>query len=272
MTRQATHETPEIWADRADAYEALFAPFSRRVAAAALAAVEPRAGQRWLDVGAGTGAVSLLAARRGARVVAVDLAAPMLDRLLAAAADQGVEGVEARVMDGQALDFADGSFDAAASNFGVVHFPDADRGLREMGRVLRPGGEAVVTTMHEPARSELLTLIIRAVADVLPGYAPPKAPSASRFTTVAEMTQALAQAGFKGVRVDVATIDWVIGDAMDFFQRWGVDAPPVAYMFEGLDARTKRAAGEAFARLAAARSRNGVASFPTEVVIGAGRR
>jgi SAM-dependent methyltransferase len=196
----------------------------------------------------------------------------MLDRLVAAATDEGIEGVETHVMDGQALDFADESFDAAASNFGVVHFRDAARGLREMCRVLRPGAEAVVTNMHEPARSELLTLIVRAVVEALPGYAPPKAPSTSRFTTVAEMTEALAQAGFDDVRVDVAMIDWVIDDAMDFFQRWGVDAPPVAYMFEGLDGRTKRAAGEAFVRLAAARSRNGVASFPTEVLIGAGRR
>ncbi len=271
MTSPAPHKNPDVWADRVDAYEALFAPFSRRVAAAALTAVEPRAGQRWLDVAAGPGAVSLLAARRGARVAAVDLASPMLDRLLATAADEGIEGVEAHVMDGQALDFADGTFDAAASSFGVVHFPDSARGLREMRRVLRPGAQAVVTTMHEPARSELLTLIVRAVVEALPGFVPPEPPSAARFTTVAGMTDALAQAGFEDVRVEVATIDWVIGDVVDFFRRWAMDAPPVAYMFEGLDARTRRAAGEAFVRLAATRSRDGVASFPTEVVIGVGR-
>ena len=95
---------------------------------------------RMLDVAAGSGALTLPAARLGAHVVATDISPVMLDRLTIRARDEGLANVETRVMDGHALDLGDDTFDLTASQHGVSLFPDMARAVREMARVTRPGG------------------------------------------------------------------------------------------------------------------------------------
>lgn len=96
-------------------------------------------GMRFLDVAAGTGALSIPAARLGARVLATDISSGMLDRLVARARPEGLE-VETRVMDGHGLALDDDSFDVSGSQFGVMLLPDMPRGVSELVRVTRPGG------------------------------------------------------------------------------------------------------------------------------------
>lgn len=105
-------------------------------------------GERVLDVAAGTGALALEAAAGGARVLATDFSPGMVERLAARLGEGGFDQAdsEARVMDGQALDLPDGGFDAAFSIFGVMLFPDWEAGLRELHRVVRPGGRVVMAT------------------------------------------------------------------------------------------------------------------------------
>jgi demethylmenaquinone methyltransferase/2-methoxy-6-polyprenyl-1,4-benzoquinol methylase len=105
-------------------------------------------GEIALDVGVGTGdlAFELLAASEPtARVVGVDVSERMLT-LVRARARGSVHGrrFEARAADAQALPFADGSFDRVVAGFAVRNFGDLDAGLREMRRVLRPDGTAVI--------------------------------------------------------------------------------------------------------------------------------
>ena len=107
-----------------------------------------------LDVAAGTGALALAAARSGAQVLATDFSASMV----ACVAAEGLANVEARVMDGQALDLPDASFDAVFSIFGVVLFPDWRKGLSEMRRVTRPGGYGVVATWQDRGAATFLLL------------------------------------------------------------------------------------------------------------------
>ena len=103
-----------------------------------------RAGDAVLDVACGTGNAALVAAARGARVVGVD-AAP---RLLAVARDRAAAlGVEVEWLEGDlaALPVGDGAADVVLSVFGVIFAPDPAGALREVARVLRPGGGAFVT-------------------------------------------------------------------------------------------------------------------------------
>ena len=65
-----------------------------------------------------------------------------------------------------ALDVADRSFDAAMSIFGVILFPDPVGGMREIGRVLQPGGRVAVVTWTEPQRYELAARLRPAIAAV----------------------------------------------------------------------------------------------------------
>ena len=95
--------------------------------------------QQVLDVAAGNGNASLAAARRGARVTSTDYVAGLLDRGAERLAAERLEAT-LRVADAEALPFADASFDAVVSTFGVMFTPDQARAARELVRVCRPGG------------------------------------------------------------------------------------------------------------------------------------
>lgn len=102
-------------------------------------AMDLPAGASVLDVAAGNGNVSLALARRGAAVVSTDYVPALLERGRRRAEADGL-AIAFQVADAEALPFADGSFDAVASTFGVMFAPDQDRAAAEMMRVCRPGG------------------------------------------------------------------------------------------------------------------------------------
>ena len=95
--------------------------------------------ERVLDVAAGNGNATLAAARRGARVTSTDYVASLLDRGAERARAERLD-IEFKVADVEALPFADASFDAVLSTFGVMFAPDHTRSAAEMARVCRPGG------------------------------------------------------------------------------------------------------------------------------------
>lgn len=130
-----------------------------RARAADLAAVGH--GSRVLDVATGTGDFALELARRvgaGGAVVGVDFAPEMLVIAQRKAAVQA-PAAALRFEQGNALalQFPDGEFDAATAGFGVRNFADLDQGLREMARVVRPGGHVVILEMTTPQRPPLST-------------------------------------------------------------------------------------------------------------------
>src|SRR5262245_2741550 len=138
-------QKPERWDDHVAVYEEVFEPLTNAFASRALDQLDAGPGARLLDIGAGAGGAALIAAARGADVVAIDASPRMAARIVSRASDAGLAGrVHADVMDGMALALPDASFDAAISVFGVILFPDTDRGMREIARVLKPGGRAAV--------------------------------------------------------------------------------------------------------------------------------
>jgi demethylmenaquinone methyltransferase/2-methoxy-6-polyprenyl-1,4-benzoquinol methylase len=110
---------------------------------AALAVVSQ--GDRVLDTCCGTGDLAIAAAEAGGNVTGLDFSRRMLDRARRKAPE--IEWVEG---DALALPFADGSFDAATVGFGVRNLSDLDLGLRELRRVLRPGGRLAILEITRP--------------------------------------------------------------------------------------------------------------------------
>ncbi|WP_331236037.1 class I SAM-dependent methyltransferase [Natronorarus salvus] len=102
-------------------------------------AVDPRPGQRVLDVACGSGTAALVAARRYCEVTGVDYVPGLIERARARAAAAGLDA-EFHVGDAQELPFPDDSFDAVLSVYGVQFAPDQERAASELLRVCRPGG------------------------------------------------------------------------------------------------------------------------------------
>jgi demethylmenaquinone methyltransferase / 2-methoxy-6-polyprenyl-1,4-benzoquinol methylase len=109
----------------------------------AQAVVSP--GDRVLDACCGTGDLALANMKAGSRVTGLDFSEQMLER--ARAKSSAVEWVQG---DALALPFADGSFDAATVGFGVRNLDDLESGLRELRRVLRPGGRVGILEITRP--------------------------------------------------------------------------------------------------------------------------
>lgn len=108
-------------------------------------AVAPQPGERILDVAAGTGTSSAALARSGARVVAVDFSAGMIEE--GRKRHKNIEFVQA---DAQSLPFGDDEFDAVAISFGLRNVAEPKAALAEMYRVLKPGGRVMVCEFSKP--------------------------------------------------------------------------------------------------------------------------
>jgi demethylmenaquinone methyltransferase/2-methoxy-6-polyprenyl-1,4-benzoquinol methylase len=115
-----------------------------------LARVGP--GSRALDVATGTGDLAIALAGRGADVVGSDFSEGMLER--ARAKSSAVRWEHGNALE---LGYPDDSFDAATVGFGARNFSDLGQGLREMARVVRPGGRVVVLEITTPTRPPLST-------------------------------------------------------------------------------------------------------------------
>ncbi len=126
----------------APVYDAIFGPVFRQGRQAAVQAAD-RIGGRILEVGVGTG-LSLPSYARSSRIVGIDISEPMLEKARARA--RQLSNVEAILVgDAEKLDFETESFDVVVQDV-VTAIPNPERALNEFIRVVRPGGEIILTT------------------------------------------------------------------------------------------------------------------------------
>jgi SAM-dependent methyltransferase len=201
-------ESPHMTLDFARVYELTGNRATGPIAAEALRRAGPVTfGSRVLDIAAGAGALSVPAALSGASVLAVDIA-PGMVRLLSERLAPFPDA-EARVMDGQALELDDGSFDAAFSIIGVNLFADWRKGLQEQFRVVRPGGKGCVATWSRPPGGGPFVIMAQALRAVFPEQAPP--PPSEGFVVLADparLAEELRVVGFVDVEVEEIQTVW----------------------------------------------------------------
>ncbi|NUT92213.1 MAG: methyltransferase domain-containing protein [Saccharothrix sp.] len=204
-TQQATAPV-EAWDAIAAGYDEHVAPGESDLALAGLRLAGLRPGQAFLDVAAGTGGLSLPAARLGAEVLATDWSPAMVERFTARAAAEGL-AARGRVMDCHHLDLPDDTFDVTGSQFGVMLVPDQATALREMVRVTKPGGRVLLTAYGDPDAFEALHFFIAAVHAVVPGFEGPPEDEPLLEFQVADpdvLRRRLTEAGLRDVVVDTA--------------------------------------------------------------------
>lgn len=140
-----TEDVAKAYGRWAPVYDLVFGPVFARGRGAAIEAAD-RVGGRVLEVGVGTG-LSLPAYAPTTRLVGVDLSGPMLEKARRRVAALGLSNVERlAVMDAERLDFPDGAFDAVVGQYVVTAVPNPEVALDEFLRVVRPGGEIILTT------------------------------------------------------------------------------------------------------------------------------
>jgi SAM-dependent methyltransferase len=210
--------TPLPWNLVAEAYATDITPVFEGYASFALDQAGLPAGASVVDVGCGPGTLSLLAARRGLRVRALDFAAQMVDLLADRLAAEPLLEVEPVVGDGMALPWPDDCVDGGFSMFALFVFPDPVAGLRELRRVVRPGGPVVFSSWPAMRGVPALDALFSGLATLLPGGPPPVPPALS---TPEEIDQAVMDAGL----VPVAR----------FVQTHSLRAPDPVAWFEGLE-------------------------------------
>jgi ubiquinone/menaquinone biosynthesis C-methylase UbiE len=109
-----------------------------------LDALAPSEGETLLEIGPGTGYYTLDVARAVGRLHVFDLQPEMLDHTLRRAREAGIDNVEPRQGDARSLPYRDAAFDAAYLVAVLGEIPDQEAALRELRRVVRPGGRLVV--------------------------------------------------------------------------------------------------------------------------------
>jgi SAM-dependent methyltransferase len=200
-TRQSWQRSAEAWYRWTPALETWLQPVTQ--ALIEMARIKP--GDRVLDVAAGAGEPAVTIAQRvgsAGSVVAIDNSELILEFAARRAKEQGVGNVEMRVMDGEALELSDDSFDAAVSRLGVIYFPDRVGALREVRRVLKSGARVAVAGLTSPATNPLSARTMQVL--FRRSQLPPPAPGGpGPFSLGSEeaMRAALDDAGFADVRV-----------------------------------------------------------------------
>ncbi len=165
-------------------------------------------GHRILDVAAGAGGQSLVAAHRvgpTGSVLATDISDKILEFAAADARQAGLANIETRVLDGEGLETLNPeSFDLVISRVGLIYFPDQQKALRGMHRVLKPGGRVasiVYSTAEHNGFFSVPVSIIRRRAELPPPL--PGQPGPFSLGSPGVLEAAYRKAGFRDIRTHV---------------------------------------------------------------------
>ncbi|TQM77944.1 ubiquinone/menaquinone biosynthesis C-methylase UbiE [Saccharothrix saharensis] len=200
------------WQRVVDRYHRSWGELTGSAGSGLLDAIGVPPGTRLLDIATGPGYVAGAASRRGAAAVGVDFSAQMIAKARLLFPD-----VDFREGDALDLPFADGAFDRAVMNFGLLHLGDPGRAIREAFRVLAPGGAFGFTVWASPDEAVGFSLLSDAIMEFGEPVALPEGPDFYHYSEPDNCRAALADAGFAETGAEVLHLDWRLESVDELF-------------------------------------------------------
>lgn len=216
----------QMWASRVTTFAREGAQNTRFYAAALVDLVAPGEGAHVLDIATGTGVVAVAAARRvgpAGKVVATDFVAEWAPYVADTAAEAGVANVTFEVMSAEALALPDAAFDAVFCQFGLMFVPDKLLALREMRRVLMPGGTLGLAVWSVAERVGIFT-VAGMIGAALPPPPGPPPPSPLSLGEPGLIERLVMEAGFREVTARPFTHFYDVPSAEAEWERWTADS------------------------------------------------
>jgi len=198
-------------------------PYIQPVTEALIASADLSEGQEILDVAAGTGEPSLTIARRfGSKVqiTAVDGAEAMVAAAEEKRRRERLSGVSFLQMKAEALAFPSDRFDRIISRFGVMLFDDPLLGLKEMRRVLKPGGKMAIAVWSEFHRTQSIHLIWELIMKRIPSEKRPPLPKMADLGPPGKLKAILQAAGFQQFEISAFPLSYTFDD---FEMYWAIN-------------------------------------------------
>jgi ubiquinone/menaquinone biosynthesis C-methylase UbiE len=183
--------------------------------------LEPKVGQRVLEIAAGPGETGFLAAAHlgNGRLVSTDISPAMVDAARKRGAELGIENADYQVLDAQAMDFEDASFDGVICRWGFMLMPHPAAAVRECRRVLVPGGRLVFAVFTGPDENPFASIPARLLADA--GRLPPPGsewqPGILAFADRTRLQACLDEAAFTSTHVETVDMTWTFANADDYW-------------------------------------------------------
>lgn len=183
----------------------------RDVTEALVELAQPRAGMNVLDLASGFGEPAITLASRIApsgHVTATDLSAELLEVAAERARQRGVTNFVTQQADAQSLPFSEDTFDLATCRFGVMFFPDTERALGELRRVLKPGARACFVAWGSPDQPYFSTSIGIVHRHIGGPLIAEDGPNPFRFSSPSSLSEALKSSGFVDAQEETRIVPW----------------------------------------------------------------
>jgi len=231
------------WASRQQAQDILLAP----VADVLIDRAKPRAGERVIDIGCGSGATTIAFAHKvgpSGHALGVDVSGPMLERARQSAPKGAA--IDFVLADATIYPFEPASFDLLASRFGVMFFADPAKSFANIRKALRPSGRLTFACWREPRENPWMMAPLQAVYKHVPKLPQQGAedPGPFAFASETRVHRILGEAGFSGIAMEACplSLDIAIGRGLEAAVQGALEIGPASRALEGQPAELRAAA------------------------------